>query len=307
MDEQRRLKGPILNELNVIQAAAQNIMGLAGARVTPINIVGLAFGFVSNTFTNIQSGLLLEVDKSTVETFVIQNQNYYRTSLPQGNIDNRATAIYVLRSYLRICTAYTIANQINTTVTLAHGNAGPGSPLIDPSVVHASVVTPRQQISQPVHAPAIPPDSDIAQFFQEKTLSSQETQFALNGLCLDKNTVSAKPNRADLIKVLPAIYESYRIGEKEPVPVKGVISPQERQEISGQTNCGDAKNFYEKRSFADTEDAGVDNKANIAAFASQLTTLLGSGSVPANLSLNDLGRGIKLVRNTLIQTQKMNS
>jgi hypothetical protein len=300
LDEQRRTKGPILNELNVIQVAAQNIMGLAGAGVTPINIVGLAFGFASNTFTNIQSGLLMEVDKSTVETVVIQNQNFYRTSVPQGNIDNRATAIYVLRSYLRICTPYTIANQINTTVTLAHSNAGPGSPLIDPRVVHAAVITPRQQISQPVRAPVISPDSDIAPFFMETNLSQAETNLALRGLCLDKNQVTGI-SRADLLKALIRIYEATP-DPLTPPTADLKISRNERQVIDLQPDCGAAKNYWEKTLFANTLSAG--GKADSAGRVSSLATDLlsrspAAGAIPASPSLSNLRGNISAVRMAL--------
>ena len=302
LDEQRRLRAPILNEINTIQVAAQNIMGLAAASVKSINIVGLAFGFASNTFTNIQSGLLLEVDKSTVETVVIQNQNFYRTSLPQGNIDNRATAIYVLRSYLRICTPFTIANQINTTVTLAHSNAGPGSPLIDPSVVHAAVITPRQLISQPVRPPVVRPDADIAPFFIETNLSQAETNFVLRGLCLDKNQVTG--SRADPLKALIRIYEETP-DPLTPPSADLKISRSERQVIEQQPDCGAAKNYYEKTLFANTLSAN--EKANSAGRVSSLATDLlsrspAAGALPANPSLANLRGNISAVRKTLALT-----
>ena len=189
LDEQRRLRAPILNEINTIQVAAQNIMGLAAASVKSINIVGLAFGFASTTFTNIQSGLLLEIDKSTVETVVIRTQNDFRNDLYTQHviIANRAAAVYALRSYLRICTPFTIANQINTTVTLVHNGVMP-TPLIDSNVVRSTgpVFTPTSVVQLPSRAPVIPPDADIAPFFVETNLSQAETNFALRGLCFDR-------------------------------------------------------------------------------------------------------------------------
>jgi hypothetical protein len=191
LDEQRRLKAPILNEINTIQVAAQNIMGLAAASVKSINIVGLAFGFASNTFTNIQSGLLLEIDKSTVETVVIQGQNNYRATLP-GPIDNRATAIYVLRSYLRICTPYTIANQINTTVTLFHSNAGQGSPLIDSSVVRASITQNARTPLAPTPQVKVGMASAATSF--ERDLSLQDGRNLQQTLCASPTGDFGPPN-----------------------------------------------------------------------------------------------------------------
>ena len=199
LDEQRRLKAPILNEINTIQVAAQNIMGLAAASVKSINIVGLAFGFASNTFTNIQSGLLLEIDKSTVETVVIRNQNGYRQTLPgQGIIDNRATAVYVLRSYLRICTPYTIANQINTTVTLVHNGAMP-TPLIDPNVVHASIIQNARTPLAPTPQVKVGMASAATSF--ERDLSLQDGRNLQQTLCASPTGDFGPPN-------LPAGQES---------------------------------------------------------------------------------------------------
>jgi len=191
LDEQRRLRAPILNEINTIQVAAQNIMGLAAASVKSINIVGLAFGLASNTFTNIQSGLLLEVDKSTVETVVIQGQNNYRATLP-GPIDNRATAIYVLRSYLRICTPYTIANQINTTVTLFHSGAGPGSQLIDPRVVRASIIQNARTPLAPTPQVKVGMASAATSF--ERDLSLQDGRNLQQTLCASPTGDLGPPN-----------------------------------------------------------------------------------------------------------------
>jgi hypothetical protein len=300
LDDQRRLRAPILNEINTIQVAAQNIMGLAAASVKSINIVGLAFGFASDTFTNMQSGLLLEVDKSTVETVVIRNQNGYRQTLPgQGIIDNRATAIYALRSYLRICTPYTIANQINTTVTLVHNGVMP-TPLIDSNVVHSTLITPRQLISQPVRAPVIPPDSDIAPFFIETNLSLAETNFALRGLCFDKNQ-SAGISRANLVKALIRIYEATP-DPLTPPSADLKISRGERQVIDQQPDCGAAKNYYEKNLFANTLSSGA--KADSAGRVSSLATDLlsrspAAGALPANPSLSNLRGNISAVRTTL--------
>jgi hypothetical protein len=302
LDEQRRLKAPILNEINTIQVAAQNIMGLAAASVKSINIVGLAFGFASNTFTNIQSGLLLEVDKSTVETVVIQNQNYYRQNLPgPGSIASRATAIYVLRSYLRICTPFTIANQINTTVTLAHSGAGPGSPLIDPSVVSSTgpVFTPASVVQLPPRAQPIPPDSDIAPFFIETKLTQADTNLALRGLCLDKNQMTGI-SRADLLRSLIRIYE-VTPDPLTPPAADLKISRNERQVIDLQPDCGAAKNYWEKTEYANTLTSG--EKANSAARIKSLTDLLSlspaGGDIPANPKLADLRQKIAAVRKAL--------
>ena len=153
LDDKRRTKEPILNELHVVSAATQAIMAIAGVGVNPITIVGIAFGLASDTFMNVRSRLLLEVDKSTVETVVINGQNRYRMGLTRVVIDTRVAAVYALRSYLRICTPFTIENQINTTVALFERGAGPiaeSNPLIDPAIVRSTIIT---NVNKPIPPP----------------------------------------------------------------------------------------------------------------------------------------------------------
>jgi hypothetical protein len=224
----------------------------------------------------------------------------------QGIIDSRAAAVYALRSYLRICTPFTIANQINTTVTLVHRGAGPTPPLINPGVVRSigPVFTPATVVQLPRRAPIVPPSPAEAAFFQEKDLSQNDINFVLSGLCLNKNNIPGM-KQAALIKPLLQIYESYRVGIRETVPTPGVISPQERQEISSQSDCGTAKNFYEKRSFANTEQPGIDNAGNINDFVGLLNRAPGVGPIPSNPTLTQLRGAIKTARAGLIQSQKM--
>src|SRR5262249_45633883 len=78
LDDRKRLQTPVLNELHALSAAAIGIMSAAGVGVTPIAIVGLAFGLAADTFTNVQSRLVLEADHSTVQAVVLGNQSQYR-------------------------------------------------------------------------------------------------------------------------------------------------------------------------------------------------------------------------------------
>jgi hypothetical protein len=85
----------------------------------------------SNSFTNLQSRLLLEVPHSTVQALVLSRQKEYREDLfgtdkkPGVIIPDRPSAIYALRSYLRLCMPITIEMEINNTVAaFERGGAG---------------------------------------------------------------------------------------------------------------------------------------------------------------------------------------
>jgi hypothetical protein len=81
LDDRRRTNNAILKEFGDVTVASQAIMRVAGVGANPITLAGLAFGLASNTFTNINSRLLLEVDKTTVQTLVLRRRNDFRVDL----------------------------------------------------------------------------------------------------------------------------------------------------------------------------------------------------------------------------------
>ena len=118
LDDRSRSQAPILKELSDLSVATQAIMATTPAGVGAITVVGIAFGLASSTFTNFNSRLLYEVNHSTVQSIVLGNDNRFRQDLMGKIINNRPSAIYALRSYLRLCMPFTIETQINNAVTL---------------------------------------------------------------------------------------------------------------------------------------------------------------------------------------------
>jgi hypothetical protein len=115
LDNVRRARAPTIKELADAQTATTIIMQQAGVSATPIAIVAAAFGFATNTFTNVNARLILEVDRATVQTIVLNRQKQYREQLfgidSKGRkilIASRPAAIFALRSYLRLCMPMTI-------------------------------------------------------------------------------------------------------------------------------------------------------------------------------------------------------
>jgi len=118
LDDRRRTNSAVLKELGDITVASQAIMRISGVSANPITLAGLAFGLAANTFTNINSRLLLEVDKTTVQTLVLRRRDDYRLSLQRIRIDTKPAAVHALRSYLSICTPFAIETDINSTITV---------------------------------------------------------------------------------------------------------------------------------------------------------------------------------------------
>src|SRR5262245_2293816 len=171
LDNRRRSAEPLLRQIGDVGKATGSILDSAGVGPHSMSIVGVAFGLAANTFTNVNSRLLLEVNQATVQSVVHKGHEEFRNRKDYTNTFSRSDAIYHLRSYLRLCMPFTIETDINTTVAIAK-RVGPGSldnnPLIaleiaDPSDVPASPrpipVATSAKIS-PTPAPAKPGAAD---------------------------------------------------------------------------------------------------------------------------------------------------
>jgi hypothetical protein len=167
LDNVRRSRVPILNQIAQTGAITGDVLAAAGVHSVPIAIVGSAFGLASDTFTNVNSRLLTEVNHSTVQAVVLSKQKEYRDQL-QGTTDNKPvaivskpTAMYALRSYLRLCMPMTIETEINNTVSvIARGGTealNNKDPLISAKSVGVATIT---DVNKPLPAgpkPSAPP------------------------------------------------------------------------------------------------------------------------------------------------------
>jgi len=303
LDDRRRTNNAVLKELGDVTVASQAIMRVAGVGANPITLAGLAFGLASNTFTNINSRLLLEVDKTTVQTLVLRRRNDYRTGLQLVSIENRPAAVHALRSYLNICTPFTIETDINSTI-MVFQQAGAGAldrkgPLVNPATV-ANTGTPMRvqtatQVVERRDAGRVfkPVEVPLAQFFEE-TLSQTEAERSLNALCLNKNAVTEN-NKVDFSRALVRIYKNSGDAD-DPASVK--ITGREREKILKQTDCGPAQNYFERKNFANTinDQAKRLSTAGVVALVDFLNRAEAGGKIDPVTPLASARQKIKAVR-----------
>src|SRR5262245_51346127 len=137
LDNRRRSAEPVLRQIGDMGKATGSILDATGIGPHAMNIVGVAFGLAANTFTNVNSRLLLEVNQATVQSVVHKGQEEFRNRKDYTNTFSRSDAIHHLRSYLRVCMPFTIETDINTTVAIAK-RVGPvlleNNPLIAPEI-----------------------------------------------------------------------------------------------------------------------------------------------------------------------------
>jgi len=209
LDDKRRSREPILSEISAVAGATAAILRTTGVGVNPITLVGIAFGLASNTFTNIRSRLLLEADHSTVQSVVLSRQQDFRSRLKPQSINNRADAIYAMRSYLRICMPMTIEMNINTTVTLVEA-AG-----VDALKTKGSLIAPSQSGIPPQRAekPIVvtqgpkTPAAGTKGRIEPVTLGLDRAKALQRTLCVaDNGDMSTPATRAALVDLKAALY-----------------------------------------------------------------------------------------------------
>ncbi|HZO47279.1 MAG TPA: hypothetical protein VFB68_15395 [Xanthobacteraceae bacterium] len=182
LDNRKRSATPILNQLAAMNSATQAVMNATGAGAAAITIVGIGFGLAADTFTNVNSRLLLEVNQSTVQSVVLGHQTEYRMQAAKVLVRSRPMAIYLLRNYLRICMPFSIETSINNTVSVYH-RAGPDALRFEPLstrapqvaaatssrvVVRSADPLPRQQKVQPKEQQQValgPAERDLSRTF----------------------------------------------------------------------------------------------------------------------------------------------
>jgi hypothetical protein len=232
LDDRRRTNASILKQLGDTTVATQGIMRLVGVGADPITIAGLAFGFATNTFTNINSRLLLEVDKTTVQTLVLRRRSEFRLDAALGNVNNRPAAIHALRLYLTICTPFAIETDINTTVTVFQ-QTGPGGLGAKPPLVSPVTIAPLRSgtftDTPPVRGGTTPPER-IAAFeaiivnYNPKVDTPRFVRGLMGKLCLKESDAEIVPRTMAAIQV----FQQLLIEAKQPgVTITGKLSPQE--------------------------------------------------------------------------------
>ena len=306
LDNRRRSAEPLLRQIGDMGRATGSILDATGVGPHPMNIVGIAFGMAANTFTNVNSRLLLEVNQATVQSVVHKGQEEFRYRKDYTNTFNRSDAIYHLRSYLRLCMPFTIETDINTTVAIAK-RVGPQSlennPLIAPetdapelsvSSGPRPMATGSTQAQEPrtsnqklvAKSRALPKgDAALEQIFKDyspQQFPPSTVQKIYKVLCVP---------RAEWARVGEVVRKHIEIWEKTetaPITVDGLVDTQERDLLIAKSDCpiASVRNSYERQRFRDGAETDV---ADVIDLLNRLPDdkLPGRGLLPTSLALND--------------------
>jgi hypothetical protein len=105
------------------------VLGLHAPESDALSYIALALGFGTDLYNTYQNSILLGLESSTVHQIVYERRNAFRQSLAQelgeSRVTTRSRSVYLLRSYLRICTPNTIVMDVNA---FARGGVLGGGP-----------------------------------------------------------------------------------------------------------------------------------------------------------------------------------
>jgi len=254
LDNVRRARAPTIKELSDAHTAAELIMQATGVGAGPIAVVGAAFGFATDTFTNVTSRLVLEVNHSTVQSVVLASQKQFREDLlgsakgaPTVLIPSKPAAIYALRSYLRLCMPMTIETQINNTVSVFE-RAGPDALKSEPMIsakTAGAPFQPQQKIVNP-NRPKPSPGQTKADYkkiiknYDPNVHTVSKVERVLSKLCIPPKTpITPKVNMA---------IEVFQQTKKN--QITGLLNDAEFDLLANAAVCkpNGARNYFEKTS-----------------------------------------------------------
>jgi hypothetical protein len=141
-----RVRRTTVSQLGLLGGATAGVLGAVEAAAKEIALVAIAFGLAASTVDNLSSGVLYELEPSSVRTIVKGLQVAYRSNI--GSYATRPAAVAAIRGYAVLCVPANIEAEVNLALKKAQPQVKPGSNGDPPVATHSEVVLPaatRQQ------------------------------------------------------------------------------------------------------------------------------------------------------------------
>lgn len=242
LDARRRFSTAAMQQISDTRTVTETILGQTGVGTQAITIVGAAFGFAAQTFTNLNTRLLLEVNHSTVQSVVLNRQREYREGIKSYRIDSRPMALHALRSYLRLCMPMTIETEINVTVTAYERGTSAPHRLITPKTIQSAIISdPNRPLPEtPTIDPAAAEEIRNARINQALCLPSGADQTqrdaAIKGLLQGARNPNAKNVKAFVSRAISEVLDCSEQGYLTAYEVGrfGLLRPARRAALIGE-------------------------------------------------------------------------
>ncbi|MEI9423439.1 hypothetical protein O7A70_19945 [Mesorhizobium sp. Cs1299R1N1] len=255
-DSRKRSQKPLISQINTTGRLVNAILQAYAPTSAAIGVVAEAFGFAEDSVNNYNSRLLYEIDTSTLQALVLNNQGEFRNGIVDIKFQTKPAVEHALRSYLRICMPFSIETEVNNVLTVIKRGGGDPGPLITPQSVEAAVdaTGPRKAeekvIVERITVPVLPPQSaEVRKLFIPETYGDADLMKLQVALCVPRDELGKVGPRT---RVSYAIFEDYMAG-RPGMKADGKIS--NRKEYASATKnvtCSDSyKNIFEAEQLSD--------------------------------------------------------
>ncbi|ANL68589.1 hypothetical protein AMC82_PC00025 (plasmid) [Rhizobium phaseoli] len=112
--ENKRNEKPFVDAtISTVGTTAAGVLGVAVPGSTALEYVGLALGFTSQIYNAYYTRALLGIEPSTIKITVEGRRLAFRNEFIDARYREKGDVVYVLRSYLKLCTPQTITMDVN--------------------------------------------------------------------------------------------------------------------------------------------------------------------------------------------------
>ncbi|NKL74273.1 hypothetical protein GFM09_34605 [Rhizobium leguminosarum bv. viciae] len=255
--ENKRSEKPFVDaSLTSVGATAAGVLGIAAQGSAALEYVGLALGLTSQIYNAYYTRALLGIEPSTIKLTVEGRRLAFRNEFVDARYREKSDVVYVLRSYLKLCTPQTITMDVNAFARSAATGVEPPqyqNLLLERRAMDTvRPVTAPALVVKPITAPTVSPS--VRQTFTGVGYSEAQLDHVREALCVH----SADPTNAKTMAAVK-MWED-QVYEDEPTDAlhNGRVDDQEFNGINMQMGLRDLKgcstrwhNFEERALFQD--------------------------------------------------------
>ena len=149
LENKRNQKPFVDGTLVSVGATTAGVLALAAPASNAIEYVALALGLTSQTYNAYYTRALLGIEPSTIKLTVEGRRLAFRDAFLNAHYREKADVVYVLRSYLKLCTPQTITMDVNTFARAAVTGEEP------PQFANLELERQALETVRPVSSPAL--------------------------------------------------------------------------------------------------------------------------------------------------------
>ncbi|MGO8066381.1 hypothetical protein AB9E28_12825 [Rhizobium leguminosarum] len=208
--ENKRNQKPFVDATLVsLGATTAGVLALAAPGSNAIEYVALALGLTSQTYNAYYTRALLGIEPSTIKLTVEGRRLAFRDAFLNARYREKADVVYVLRSYLKLCTPQTITMDVNTFARAAvTGEEPPQFANLELERHALETVRPVSSPALVVRRPAPPASPNVKEAITGNNYTDAQLQLLRKNLCVRSSDPDNKKTMAAIKLWEDGIYGS---------------------------------------------------------------------------------------------------